>query len=68
MHVLGVRALASDGEAIPFPSDHGVVEVPLLLPEWQVEALEALAHARGLTAGEMVRQLLSDFLTQSSQR
>jgi hypothetical protein len=66
MSFLEVRALASDRKAVSFSTDE-VVEVPLLLPGWQVDALEALAHAQGLTAGEMVRQLLSEFLTQSSR-
>jgi hypothetical protein len=38
-----------------------VVEVPMLLPGWQMSALERAAHNRGLTAGEMVRHLLRDF-------
>lgn len=40
-----------------------VVELPLLLPGWQVTRLETVAHQRGLTAAEMVRNLLRDFLT-----
>jgi hypothetical protein len=39
-----------------------VIEIPLLLAGWQVSALETAAHERGLTAAEMVRQVLSDFL------
>jgi hypothetical protein len=42
--------------------DDAVVEVSLLLPGWQVSALESAAHDRGLTAAEMVRSLLRDFL------
>lgn len=38
-----------------------VVEVPLLLPGWQAAALEEAAHARGLTAAQMVRGLIQDF-------
>jgi hypothetical protein len=41
-----------------------VIEVPLLLPGWQMSALEQAAHRRGMTAGEMVRSLLSDFFAQ----
>jgi hypothetical protein len=40
-----------------------VVEIPLLLPTWQVTALEALAHRRGLTAAALVRGLLAGFLS-----
>jgi hypothetical protein len=39
-----------------------VVEVSLLLSSRQISALEAAAHRRGLTAGEMVRRLLQDFI------
>jgi hypothetical protein len=39
-----------------------VVEVSLLLPAWQVTALESAAHDRGLTAAEMVRSLVRDFI------
>jgi hypothetical protein len=41
-----------------------IVEVSLLLPGWQVTALESAAHDRGLTAAELVRALLRDFLTE----
>jgi hypothetical protein len=40
------------------PVDDEVVEVSLLLPRWQVEALEEVAHERGLTAGQMLRKLI----------
>jgi hypothetical protein len=43
-------------------ADRDVVEVPLLLPSWQVEALATAAQDRGVTAGEMMRNLLSDFI------
>ncbi|HWG47187.1 MAG TPA: hypothetical protein VN688_30770 [Gemmataceae bacterium] len=43
-----------------------VVEIPLLLPGWQVSVLETVAHQRGLTAGAMVRHLLHDFLVQTT--
>jgi hypothetical protein len=39
-----------------------VVEVPLLLSSRQMVALEEAAHHRGLTAGEMVRRVLQDFI------
>jgi hypothetical protein len=48
-----------------FPTQEGVVEIPLLLPEWQAEVLENLAYARGLTAAEMVRRLLSAHLSRA---
>jgi len=41
-----------------------VVEIPLLLPGWQAQALEEAAHHRGLTAAEMVRGLLREFIKQ----
>lgn len=49
-------------------ADRDVVEVPLLLPSWQVVALADAAQNRGLTAGEMVRTLLSDFIDGLEER
>ena len=48
-----------------FPTLEGVVEISLLLPQWQAEALENLAHARGMTATEMVSRLLSAYLSRA---
>lgn len=45
--------------SVPFPSDD-VVELPLLLPEWQVFALEEAARDRGMTVGQLVRRLFAD--------
>jgi hypothetical protein len=46
-----------------FPlAEEEVVEIPLLLPGWQVSALATAADARGLTTGEMVRSLLREFI------
>jgi hypothetical protein len=50
-----------DGDESAGMSD--VVEVPLLLSGRQMLALEEMAHHRGLTAGEMVRRLLHDFIS-----
>jgi hypothetical protein len=38
--------------------DTEVVELNLLLPRWQAEALEQVAHTRGLTAAQMLRKLV----------
>ena len=43
------------------PAD--VVELSLLLPAEQAAEMESVAFQRGLTAGEMVRRLVRDFLT-----
>ena len=41
-------------------SDSDVVELPLLLPRWQVDALEEAANQRGMTTGQMIRRVISD--------
>jgi hypothetical protein len=46
----------------PNASGEEVLEIPLLLPGWQVTALATAAHRRGQTAGELVRDLLREFL------
>jgi hypothetical protein len=45
-----------------------VIEIPLLLAGWQVSALETAAHDRGLTAAEMVRHVLGDFLARLDRK
>jgi hypothetical protein len=53
----------------PWPemADAEVIEIPLLLPRWQISALETAAHRHGLTAGEMVRSLLRDSIRRLSR-
>jgi hypothetical protein len=46
-------------------SPGGIVEVALLLPDWQMAALERAAHLRGLTTGQMTRRLIRDFLSSA---
>lgn len=41
-------------------SDMEVVELPLLLPRWQAQALEAAANRRGMTTGQILRRVISD--------
>jgi hypothetical protein len=58
------RSLASPSGGEP----GDVVEVPLLLSTGQMTALEQAAHRRGLTAGEMLRRLLRDFIGEPAAR
>ena len=51
--------------SIPSFEGDDVVELPILLPGWQVTKLETAAHKRGMTAAAMVRYLLRDFLTMT---
>jgi hypothetical protein len=39
-----------------------VVELSLLLPGWQLGALEKASRRQGLTTGQMVRRLVQEFL------
>jgi len=41
-----------------------VIELPILLPEWQVNALEAAARERGMTIGQLLRRLFSDLFAE----
>ena len=47
--------------------DGEVVEFPLLLAGWQAAAVEATARSRGLTAGQMIRQLIQDYFARFAQ-
>jgi hypothetical protein len=42
--------------------DGAVTEVSLLLPAWQMAALERCASSRGLTLGQLLRLLIRDHL------
>ena len=44
----------------PTRSDHEVVELQLLLPRWQVDALEEAANQQGMTTGQMIRRVISN--------
>ncbi len=44
--------------------DSAVVELPLLLLEAHFAAVEVAARGRGLTAAELVRGIIRDFLRQ----
>src|SRR5262245_58999819 len=68
MNTRGVHAFAQVEMHDCKIEDSGVVEIPLLLPHWQAEALECVAHEQGLTAGEMIRQLLVDYLARHARR
>jgi hypothetical protein len=48
------------------PSDGppDVTEVSILLPGWQLAALESAAQSRGLTSGQLVRRLLREFINR----
>jgi hypothetical protein len=37
-----------------------VIELPILLPEWQVLALEEMARDRNMTIGQLIRRLFAD--------
>lgn len=51
-------AIFSDGSR----QDQEVVELPLLLPRWQAVELEAAAHRRGMTTGQMLRRVIGEML------
>lgn len=48
----------------PGPTSSGpeLVELSLLVPRWQVNALERLADEVGVTVGQMLRRLLGDYV------
>ncbi|MBL8798335.1 MAG: hypothetical protein JNM56_30855 [Planctomycetia bacterium] len=43
------------------PLDGDMVELALLLPSWQAEALQSSAHQHGQTAGQVLRALIGDY-------
>jgi len=49
------------------PIDGDIVECSLLLLHQELAALEEVAHGRGLTAGQMLRHVIRDFLGRSER-
>jgi hypothetical protein len=41
-----------------FGADPEIVEVSLLLPKWQIDAMENAAHQRGMNLGQMLRRMI----------
>lgn len=50
---------------IPTRTDQEVVEMALLLPRWQADALEDAARSRGMTTGQMLRRVIADLFSNS---
>lgn len=54
-------------EALPFDGlDSEVAELSLLLPVWQIGALEQAAQAEGVTVAQLLRRIVNRTLTQRS--
>ena len=47
------------------PVADDVIELPLLIPEWQLDALEDAAREKNMTVGQYVRRLFSDLFRES---
>jgi hypothetical protein len=63
---MDVGHAAGGGSAEPrFDAD--VVELPLLLPRWQVLALESRANTRGVTTAQMLRKVIAELLRESDE-
>jgi hypothetical protein len=45
-------------------TDSDVVELSLLVPRWQLDQLQTLAEAQGLTLGQVLRRLINAFLRE----
>lgn len=51
-----------------FEPENEIVELPILLPEWQVTALEQAAQQRGMTIGQLLRRLFADLFPPAEHR
>jgi hypothetical protein len=60
MSIIDRRGGESAQRDLDWPSGD-MVELSLLLPDWQAAELEAAAHGQGLTTGQMMRHILQDF-------
>jgi hypothetical protein len=60
--------LAGPPAADAHRTDNEVVELQLLLPVWQAEAVEAAARRRGMTTGQMLRRVIADLFPPADDR
>lgn len=60
MPVLVASSGPGSNSSFGFEPENEIVELPILLPEWQVTALEQAAHERNMTIGQLVRRLFAD--------
>ncbi len=58
--------IARTTELVSFPQED-VVELSLLLPSWQAEALATAADGQGLTTGQVLRGLIREFCARSQR-
>jgi predicted DNA-binding ribbon-helix-helix protein len=58
----------SDEMLRPRELDNEVSELSLLLPNRQIDALEQLARAEGITVAQLLRRVVNRMLTQSSSQ
>lgn len=61
---VGLAGPAADA----YRTDNEVVELQLLLPLWQAEAVEAAARRRGMTTGQMLRRVIADLFPPADGR
>ncbi len=54
----------SDELRLPRDLDNEVCELPLLLPTWQIEALEQLARAEGITVAQLLRRVVNKMVPE----
>ena len=47
----------------PASAQDDVVELPILLPEWQVNALESAARERNMTIGQFLRKHFAELFS-----
>ena len=55
----------SDEILSPHDLENEVTELSLLLPVWQIDALERAAQAEGVTVAQLLRRVINRALTQS---
>ena len=60
-----IAAVATESFCNLHRMDHEVVEMQLILPRWQISALEEAAQSRGMTTGQILRRVINDLFCES---
>jgi hypothetical protein len=53
-------------QTLPSDLEHEVTELSLLLPVWQIDALERAAQAEGITVAQLLRRVINKTVTHAT--
>ncbi len=59
--------MPASGDGLTTAAESDFLELSLLLPSWQLYALDELAKRRGMNVGQLLRRLIGNMLQEMTQ-